>query len=230
MHAWKRLWQAQKWHKNYAKKPDRSPVTFVGTMRKIHAVLFSKIADVHGGNVHDVLTWKVVYFRKEIPFFIAWHQRRIEGARVTISRAPNHCAEHKSQKCHKHFFQSNTFASERCQVWTWGRHTCFLLQTPSNLVTTLHITIVLPKCRNLFTNIPTHQWQTINHKLFKINAVAYPSHLTTKKLLKLEKKVYCLQNKHKSSSPKNVWGTRRDKWNNYAGTLLWKMFIGSQGH
>ena len=48
----------------------------------------------------------------------------------------------KSQQCDKHFFQNTTFASERPQVRTWGRQTCFLPQAPSNLVTPLHITIV----------------------------------------------------------------------------------------
>jgi len=31
---------------------------------KTHATLCSKIADVHGIEVHDVRTWKFVYFRK----------------------------------------------------------------------------------------------------------------------------------------------------------------------
>ena len=44
----------------------------------------------------------------------------------------------KYQQCHKHFFQNTTFASERRQVRTWGRQTCFLPQAPSNLVTPLH--------------------------------------------------------------------------------------------
>jgi len=42
------------------------------------------------------------------------------------------------QQCHEHFFQNSTFASERPQVRTWGRETCFLLQVPSNLVMPLH--------------------------------------------------------------------------------------------
>jgi len=42
----------------------------------------------------------------------------------------------------KHVFQNSTFASERPQVRTWGRQTCFFPQAPSNLVTPLHITIV----------------------------------------------------------------------------------------
>jgi len=43
----------------------------------------------------------------------------------------------KSQQCHKYFLQYSTFASERPQVQTWGRQTCFLPRAPSNLVAPL---------------------------------------------------------------------------------------------
>jgi len=43
----------------------------------------------------------------------------------------------KSQQCHKYFLQCSTFTSERSQVRTWGRQTCFLPRAPSNLVTPL---------------------------------------------------------------------------------------------
>jgi len=56
------------------------------------------------------------------------------------SRAPNHCvATEKSQPCHQHFFQYRTFASERPQVRTRGRQTCFLPRAPSSLVTPLGV-------------------------------------------------------------------------------------------
>jgi len=41
---------------NYTKKPEMPPVTFVGSLCKIYAVLHSKIAEVHGIEVHDVRT------------------------------------------------------------------------------------------------------------------------------------------------------------------------------
>jgi len=54
--------------------------------------------------------------------------------------SPNHCrGVEKFQKCHKYFLQYSEFASERAQVRTWGRQTCFLPRAPSNLVTPLHI-------------------------------------------------------------------------------------------
>jgi len=44
-----------------------------------------------------------------------------------------------SSKSPKHFSQYSTFASERPQVRTWGRQTCFLPRAPSNLVTSLNM-------------------------------------------------------------------------------------------
>jgi len=54
---------------NYTKKPEMPPVTFVGSLCKIHALLFSKIADVH-----DVRSWKSVCFRKIFRF--SWRNTR----------------------------------------------------------------------------------------------------------------------------------------------------------
>jgi len=63
-------------------------------------------------------------------------QGRNEGVKGgTITRAPNHCGyTEKSQKCHKYSLQYSKFASERAQVRTWGRQTCFLPLAPSNIV------------------------------------------------------------------------------------------------
>jgi len=40
------------------------PATFVGSLCKIHAVLWSKIADAHEIEVHNVGIGKFAYFRK----------------------------------------------------------------------------------------------------------------------------------------------------------------------
>ena len=120
-------------------------VTFFRSLCKIHAVLCSKIADVHGIEVNDVRAWKFVYFRK-IFRFLLHHTRDIKrGKGGTIPLSPNHCRGPKSHNnviTYKHFFQNSTFAFERPRVRTWGRQTCFLPQAPSNLVSPLHITIV----------------------------------------------------------------------------------------
>ena len=47
--------------------------------------------------------------------------------------APNHCGERqKSQHYQKCLLQCSTFASERPQVPTWWRQSCFLPQAPTN--------------------------------------------------------------------------------------------------
>jgi len=59
--------------------------------------------------------------------------------------APNdYRVAEKSQQCHKHFLQYTTFTSKISQVRTWGRQTCFLPRAPSNLVTPLTLTRLLP--------------------------------------------------------------------------------------
>jgi len=82
---------------------------------------------------------KICLFSEKFPIFIVWHQRRNEGG--TIPRAPNYCGGAKSHNNVIALFQNSIFASERPQVRTWGRQTCFLPQAPSTLVTPLHITI-----------------------------------------------------------------------------------------
>jgi len=60
------------------------------------------------------------------------------GKGGTITRAPNHYGDAEtSQQCHKHLLQYTTFVSERPQVRTWGRQTCFLPRAATNLVTPL---------------------------------------------------------------------------------------------
>ena len=67
------------------------PVTFVGSLCKIHAVLRSKIADVHGIEVHDGGTWKFVYFRNIFQFLLNNTRDVTRGEGGTISQARNHC-------------------------------------------------------------------------------------------------------------------------------------------
>jgi len=64
VHAEKTCGAGMEVTQNYTKKPEMPLVTFVGSLRKIHAILCSKTADVH-----DVRTWKFVCFRKIFRFF-----------------------------------------------------------------------------------------------------------------------------------------------------------------
>ena len=60
------------------------PVTFVVSLCKLYAVgliLRSKIADVHGIEVHDVRTWKFVYFQKIFRFLLHNTRDVTTGAR-----------------------------------------------------------------------------------------------------------------------------------------------------
>jgi len=92
---------------NYTKKPAMPPVTFVGSLCKIHAVLRSKLADVH-----DVRTWKFVYFRKIFRFSLHNTRDVTRGARGHNSPgAESLRGARKSQKCYRHFFQNSTVAS-----------------------------------------------------------------------------------------------------------------------
>ena len=55
------------------------PATFVGSLCKIYAVLYSKIADLHGIEIYDVRTWKFVYFWRIFRFFLDNTTDRNEG-------------------------------------------------------------------------------------------------------------------------------------------------------
>ena len=59
-------------------------------------------------------------------------EEQFPGSQITAGGAV------KSQQCHKYFPQYSTFASERPQVRTWGRQTCFLPRAPANLITPLN--------------------------------------------------------------------------------------------
>ena len=59
-----------------------------------------------------------------------------KGGGGTMPRALNHCGSaEKSQQCRKYFLHYHAFASERLQVRTWGRQTCFLPRAPYNIDT-----------------------------------------------------------------------------------------------
>jgi len=67
---------------------------------------------------------------------------QLPGCRITMG-ASNRCGGRqmiaggagKSQQCHMCILQCSKFVSERSQVRTWGRQTCFLPLVPFNLVT-----------------------------------------------------------------------------------------------
>jgi len=75
------------------------PITFVVSLCKLYAVgliLCSKITDVHGIEVNDVLTWKFVYFQNIFRFLLHNTRDVTRGQGGIISRAPNHYGGAKS--------------------------------------------------------------------------------------------------------------------------------------
>jgi len=63
---------------------------------------------------------------------------QLPGRWITMM-APNDCGECRKVLTMSQELQCSTFASERPHVRTWGRQTCFLPRTPSNLVTPLTV-------------------------------------------------------------------------------------------
>jgi len=146
---------------NYAKKPEMLPVTFVGSLCKTHAVFCSKIADVHGIEVHDVRTLKFVYFQKIFRFLL--HTTRdvtrgargaqFPGCRITVG-------SQKSQQCHKQCFKTVRLLPKDLRFEHGGAK---LASCPRR-----HLTSLRPCTSRLSSqNGEICLWQTINHKQFK---------------------------------------------------------------
>ena len=62
------------------------PATSVGGLCEIHAVLCSKIADVHEVELHDFRTWKFVYFGKHYRLLL--HNTRDVTRGVKMAQSP----------------------------------------------------------------------------------------------------------------------------------------------
>jgi len=132
----------------------------------------------------------------------------------------------KTQQCHKHLLQYNTFASKRPQVRTWGAK---LASFPKRHRTSLRF--CTSRLSSQSGEICLQKYLPVSGKLsitsyLKQNAVDYRSHLTMENNLKVEKGILFLKQAQLSLLQKtNVWGTRRDKFakkleSDYAGTLL----------
>ena len=177
-------------------------VTFVGSLHKIHAVLYSKIADVHGVELHDVRTWNFFYLRNISPFLLHNTRDVTRGEGGTIPRAPIHCGGPKNNNnVVSTFFKTVHLLPKRLQVRTWGRQTCFFPQAPSNLVTPLHITIVQQNLRSFFTKYLLIRDKISITNYLKQNAVDYRSHLTIENKWKVQKRYNCSENTHSFLSP-----------------------------
>jgi len=88
----------------------------------------------------------------------------IPGRRITMGRRFTAVGVEKSQQCCKYLLQYRIYASERYQVRTWGRQTCFLPRATSNLVTPLKSASIL---RSIFRNetVVLHAKHFVTHAL-----------------------------------------------------------------
>ena len=133
--------KCQNFEKNSSQKHGRPQKLLQGGETRYFAHPFHVADDATQMHVHKMLC----------PFYIITNmphtaQRRNEGGqgRHNSPGAESQWGRQiavggaiKSQQCHKHILQYSTFASERPQVRTWGRQTCFLPRAPSDLVTPL---------------------------------------------------------------------------------------------
>ena len=154
------------------------PNRFVSTIVK-YPVLCSKIPDVHGIEEHDVRTWKFVYFQKIFRFLLHNTRDVTKGSQILGRRITT--GAKKSQQCHNQIFQNGTFASERPQVRTWGRHLTSSLRPCTSRLSLPKWQICLQKY------LPIGGKLSITNYL-KQNAADYRSHMTIENNLKVEKR------------------------------------------
>jgi len=118
---------------------EESICDIVGTLRHTLQSFGAPIVIRRPGNCAPVAPSRVtilVSYRSTPESRTALQGRNEWGKGSTIPRAPNHYwGRWKSQQYHMCFLQRNAFASERPQVRTGGRQSCFLPRAPSNLAT-----------------------------------------------------------------------------------------------
>jgi len=185
------------------------PVTLVGSLWKIHAVWCSKIADVHGIEVHDARTWKFVYFRKIFRFLLNNTRDVTRGERGhNPPGAESMLGTKKLQHCHKHFFKTVHLLPKDLRFEHGGAK---LVSCPRRHLTTLH------PCTSRFSSqsgkIFLQKYLPISGKLsitnyLKQNALDYRRHLTIENNLKVEKKYIISKTSTTFPPPKRTFGVR----------------------
>ena len=169
------------------------PVTFVGSVCKIHAVgvLCSKITDVHVIEVHDVRTWKFVCFRKIFRFLLHNTRDVTRGKRETIPWALNLCWGPKSYNVISTFFKTVHLFPKDVRFEHGGPN---LFLSPGPILpryAPAHHDCLAKMAKFVYKNT----CPSVTNYLIQ-NAVDYQSHLTIENNLKVEKKKYYFENKH----------------------------------
>jgi len=116
------------------------------------------------------------------------------GRRITMGRRFTAVGVEKSQQCCKHFLQYRMYASERYQVRTWGRQTCFLPRATSNLVTPLKSAPIL---RSIFGNetFVLHAKRFVTHALCVVIVKRIKVQITALNFQRLPKRFPLLKQK-----------------------------------
>ena len=126
--------------KKFKSEAWASAETFPGEQTRYFAYPFHVADDTMQMHVHKTLC-PFYTITKMLPATQGCNEgargEQFAGLQITMG-APNHCeGRHKVPTISQYFLQYITFASERSQVRTWGRQTCFFPGAPSNLVTPL---------------------------------------------------------------------------------------------
>ena len=176
------------------------PVTFIGSVCKIHVVLCSKIADIHGIEVHDVCN-----------LFIFGHFSDFYCITPEVSRGGDNSlgAESlrggkKSQQCQKDFSSKQYICFRKTSGSNMGAPNLFLSKG--------HLTSLRPWTSRLSSQngeICLKKYLHISGKLsitnyLTQNVVDYRSHFTIENNLKVEEEVHYFENKHNFPSHGSV--------------------------
>ena len=164
----------------------------------------SKIADVHGIEVNDVLICKFVYFQKFFRFLLHNTRDVTRGQWGTISRAPNDYGRAKSHSniittffktVGLHLFPKDLrFEHGGAKLVSFHRRHLTSLRSCTSRLSSQNDEICLQKY------LPISGKLSITNYL-KQNTVDYQSHLTIENNLKVEKKVYYFENRHNFHYP-----------------------------
>jgi len=193
----------------YMKKPEMPPVTFAGSLCKIHAILCSKIADVHGIDVHDHRTWNFFYFRKIVRFLLhstrnvtKWGKgAQFRGCRITVGGQKLTTMSQALFKTVHLFPKDLRFEHGGAKLVSCPRRHLILLHPCTERLSSQNGKICWQKY------LPTSGKLSIINYL-KENAVDYWSHLTIENNLKVEKRYTTSKTSTTFPPPQKTLGVR----------------------
>jgi len=162
------------------------PVTFVGSLCKIHAVVFENCR-CSWNKFHDIRTWKFVDFRKIFRFLLNNTRDVTMGGKGNNPPDPeSHLGTNKSQQCHKHFFKTVhwlpidvRFEHGDAKLGSCLRRHLTSLRPFTSRLSSQNGEICLQKYLPISSKLSITNYS-------KQNALGYRRHLTTESNLKVE--------------------------------------------